>query len=552
MSLPHDRSAYRPSGRVHGPVFVALTMLTLLTAVVMAGLLYLAFHAGIYLLGIAPLVATLPVAGMAYWAVGASHCRSRALAGLLGLVAGLVVYFGYYHLDLLSWIGFGHAHRLDLLPRYVLFRVHTDVVRDVGHGQINQQPQNPDTVQLVFRWFFFGMDLAVAAGVPLGVAVARAARAYSEEHGCWMTREIVACRPECADLLLDALTTHDHEAFAEALTPAVNQNHGYAELALDVVPAAVERPTLGEVYLTLAEVGPAVANANRRHRKVLARRWRLDLEEAAAVAARFASVGAAFSGPPAATSPSLPAAGALTERPVSTAVVVTPIPPPYGRTVLTRGHLLVGAVLAALPFVLSTGGGFGLLGLGVYLGEDAGIAGMIALLLGGLASFGGGAWFMIYFGDYLPSRYLYRLSVTALRNRPETLVSPDDPSAVYIQVIPRRNWGKVMLENATDLGFLKADEAAGCLLYEGDAERWRIPVASILSCEVEGFVVGEGAQGGQPFFVAVLRADMGGQVWEAPFTRRHVYRGRRGAKQRQAETLALRELVHKLMPQGPG
>jgi hypothetical protein len=107
----------------------------------------------------------------------------------------------------------------------------------------------------------------------------------------------------------------------------------------------------------------------------------------------------------------------------------------------------------------------------------------------------------------------------------------------------------MMLESAADVGFLKVDEARSCLLYEGDVERWRIPAKSVLSCEVEEFVVGEGGHGAQSFYVAVLRADVSGQVWEAPFTRRHIDWGRRGAKQRAAETHALRELVCKVLPQ---
>src|SRR5439155_10658453 len=67
----------------------------------------------------------------------------------------------------------------------------------------------------------------------------------------------------------------------------------------------------------------------------------------------------------------------------------------------------------------------------------------------------------------------------------DTVVDPNHPDAILAEVIPRRNWGQLMLENADDQGFLLVDAERRQLLFEGDKQRYRIPADAILSCDVE-------------------------------------------------------------------
>jgi hypothetical protein len=52
-------------------------------------------------------------------------------------------------------------------------------------------------------------------------------------------------------------------------------------------------------------------------------------------------------------------------------------------------------------------------------------------------------------------------------------------------MIPRRNWHTAKLESAEDVGLLAIDDARRELRFEGDQERYRIPVRAITSLAFE-------------------------------------------------------------------
>src|SRR5262249_52506618 len=146
-----------------------------------------------------------------------------------------------------------------------------------------------------------------------------------------------------------------------------------------------------------------------------------------------------------------------------------------------------------------------------------------AALAGGIAAVILGFAFVAVFPGVLPTWFLLARARQVVRTRPEALVDADDPDALFVGVVPRQNWGKLMLELSDDMGFLRIDGERQRLLYEGDRERWTIPAASVLSCEVEGFDFGPSAPDGQAaFWVVVLRANVEGRVWEAPLALRPV------------------------------
>src|SRR5438105_2880813 len=133
MSISVPRPAYQSSGRVRWPVFLPLAAGVLASAVAMAWVLAWAFHLGIYLVLVAPLLAALPVGGVLSTTVTLGHCRNRYVAAALGVLAGGLLYLGYYHFDLVRIIGMGHVQRVDFLPRYIWFRLQNDQIRPV-HG----------------------------------------------------------------------------------------------------------------------------------------------------------------------------------------------------------------------------------------------------------------------------------------------------------------------------------------------------------------------------------------------------------------------------------
>jgi hypothetical protein len=138
--------------------------------------------------------------------------------------------------------------------------------------------------------------------------------------------------------------------------------------------------------------------------------------------------------------------------------------------------------------------------------------------------------------------------------RPQAWLDPRDPEAVFIDVIPRPNWGKAMVRNATDSGLLAVDELSRCVLFEGDQQRWKLPAASLISAEVESYRPAGHVEGrdGEVFYVTVIRANVGGQVWEAPVSKCHVELRPKNNRLREANALALRDRIQALLPSGLG
>jgi hypothetical protein len=95
----------------------------------------------------------------------------------------------------------------------------------------------------------------------------------------------------------------------------------------------------------------------------------------------------------------------------------------------------------------------------------------------------------VWFGQLLrnpwSSRFVQHKIQSEFLRRPDPVVDPNHPDAIMVEVVPRRNWGQVLLTNAEDQGFLFVDTKGRQLLFEGDQQRYRIPAEAILSCEVE-------------------------------------------------------------------
>jgi hypothetical protein len=147
---------------------------------------------------------------------------------------------------------------------------------------------------------------------------------------------------------------------------------------------------------------------------------------------------------------------------------------------------------------------------------------------------------------YFGSRYLRKLMETEFRKRSKPLVSTADADTRFVQVIPRANWAKLKLIDATDVGFLRVDKQRGELLFEGDKECYRIPAAAITSCEIETFIQGQGSHGATTLYRVVLQANHPSGFWEAPFAQCG-NSGKYRRKSREKWALALQGEIRELM-----
>jgi hypothetical protein len=178
----------------------------------------------------------------------------------------------------------------------------------------------------------------------------------------------------------------------------------------------------------------------------------------------------------------------MTDEPIAE---VTPLPVAERGRVLTSTAKLMENGLFLLQFLLFAGVAFTPAILGGVAATQKLFPGnqtlSFAPVLAGLGLTGLLAW--VLGGRMLrkpwSADYLFRKAQAELLRRPDTLVDPHTPEAIFVEIIPRRNWKQIALNNAEDVGLLHLDEDRRQLLLEGDQKRYRIPVPAIVSCEVE-------------------------------------------------------------------
>jgi hypothetical protein len=534
--------------------FLVWTLLSLAVAAGMGVLLYLAYMGGFYLIMIAPLLGALVGAGIVYLAVRQAHCRNRVLAGALGLVAGMVLYLGYYDAGLVNAIGLRNAHRVDVLPLYVKLRMQADVVEKVGAKPAPGRANAPDRV--IMNWMLFALELAGVCAIMAVAGVHRAGFPYSEPGARWMREEMAIFPPGTGAALVEALETGLVAAWADAQPERASPTMPFSNITLHYDPERDRHQDAAPVYLTVKETRTVkqglLVKKPMPKVETLVNRVRLTPDEVRALQPVFAGLRVLDSAEPAPQ----PATFAR-ERPV---VQVEPVSEPYAGQVLSPGHRrrcqlrLAGllALIAAGPVLLIAA-----LALAV---RGAGLQSLWYLVPAILCMFGG----IVCLGSLLKAavaiqrhsaRSLYRAASHQFRSRPDLLVDPDDPEAIFIEVVPRRNWARAnrTLETASDVGFLRIDAQRGLLLFEGDRDRYRIPAGAVLGCEVEqvephnSFMT---QTDHYPHFVAVVRANHPDGPWEAPLAVRHDERGLFTGKSHQARALELRERILVILPPG--
>jgi hypothetical protein len=96
----------------------------------------------------------------------------------------------------------------------------------------------------------------------------------------------------------------------------------------------------------------------------------------------------------------------------------------------------------------------------------------------------------------------------------------------------------MMLETASDAGFLKVDAQRREILFEGDKERFRIPAEAITHCALEFYIEGQGTHAATKIYYVVLRANRPNEFWEVPLReRRGTGKFGAGKRKKSAERL---------------
>jgi hypothetical protein len=497
--MASEREYYRPSGRVAWIGLALGFVLSLPLTILSAYALSAAFRNDIYVILLAPFISTLPAMAAVWMALWLGHCRNSWVGMLVGLVTGLAVLVGMYLFDFEREVGFNQLNRFD---GYVSERQRTDIIG--GHGIRRRAPKADPPTSGDLPYLL--LDAATILLMPTVAGWVRSRRPYNEERRAWLYAHKVTISRDSAYAIRGALEHWDLEALVDAASPSVfDPLRGYGELTLYYIPYDPATPVYLWVTLTAGLL------SWRHGTRIFIKAILLSPEEAAALVGRLKPPGAKI-------------AAVLDVEPVGAAPMradaiarVEELPADQVAGVMRGKRYMMLVALNLAPLVL---GLLVILALSTVLVlywsrldiDERGAFGfaILVVLVGTLA-------FCVRYADELPIRLRRKWCLEAIRQRPEALFSPDDPDARYVEVVPRKNWGRVMFDNAADLGFLKVDVKRRLLLYEGDSQRWSIPAEAVVSCEMEEFIVGVPEPNERNLFaLAVLKANVNGERWEAP------------------------------------
>jgi hypothetical protein len=582
MDTPEQpRAAYRPSGKVSWLRFLPGLAVTAGLAVVMAGCLFFAFQSGFYLILIAPLLATFPVAGVWYIVLTRSRCRNRAVAVGTSVVLALLLYLGYYYVGLVQIIGIANAGRIDLLPNYVRFRMKTDVARDAHHmGDRNrpQAPAGPDVVRQAFNWCFFGLELLTVTGTLIGAGAKASSKAFCEACGRWMKSETLVLLPGLGAPLWDSLQRGDFaEVESVGLTRTAAQNAAGCQVTIDYCPECPAENSSPAVYLTLKDlagsgqggatapgegpitrliVPPALRSGGVDGLRTLVDRAALRPKEIGALAVALPGLRKTIEAQPNLFAEAQSAVrdiqreqrSPLTEW-TKRVAAFEPVEPGDAGQVLTPKN----AALQTLIGVVSQLGGLALvLGTGIWAALDpqppVWVSGL--LVIGAIGCLILNLIWVLCYPRFLTARFMLRQTRRAFEKRSGLAVDLNNPDLIFVDIIPRTNWGKAMLENASDIGFLQLDRERRELIFEGDRERYWIPVESILDVQHEFWsdsIQHQFQSEPNKYHVITVRAMTADGPRETWFYRRQDKFQRYTADQRLNEAMALQAKIRALM-----
>jgi hypothetical protein len=530
------RTHYSSSGTVNWVLFVPWYFLALILSAALAAFMHLLFRWGHYYILIVPMVCALAVAGLGLLAVGRGHCRSPLMGAVGGGLAGLILYLGYYYVGMVDDLGRDSAGRPQLLPEYIRFRKQIEVTRDTHAPSPDEdRPRRRSSGNTVMNWLVFGGEFVFVLALTGGVMYRRSRKAYCEGCKCWMTRAATHFEMNQGPALVEALQNNSAQSLAALFATQEYASVPNLTVALDYCPSLKETSLRDcPVYLSAKAItanpqGAALDAFDSAKGVLLARNVQLNPDELPALLPRFPMF-QALTGHTAATALQQLGVKPAPPREKSGAMAdIQPVPAEYAGRVLTRRTALVGTALAFAGLL----GIFAGLGLAVWGGtmafpekksrqepsSEERMIGTTLLALGGLVFLGTAAALLVD-PSWLSNRYLRGVVRREFPRRGQHVVDPNDPEAIFVGVVPKLNWGKLKLESASDVGFLRMDKERREILFEGDKEYWRIPASAVTSCEVEVFVEGQGSHAATKIYYTVLRAQHPDGFWEAPLRKR--------------------------------
>ncbi len=458
----------------------------------------------------------LALAGITGWTVRWTKIRSPRLAIALASLAAVGGYVGYWHLDqCVRWGAPWGA--VDRLPGYIAFRLTTDQwVARHGHrvlaaqqpaaGGLPGAPIQADALLSTHTLnFFYELVAVVICGRATGWIYA--SLPFSERRGVWMRSERRTIGLSDFRSLYAAVT-------GDSTMPWENQPSGEpdgrdnpTQLVVWFAPSTGDDEMDSDVlvqfggrghcsHLPLAEAAELV-------------RWFPGLQEMTGPAKDRLSREADHTDDP---------ASARIER----------LPPQFaGKALTAANRFWAGLIAEGLPFGVLAAGMVLMFG-GVLAVGGLQMIGVIRTIDWVLVPILGGPLLIVIGLQYCGpkhglairarTRFERAKLLAALAARPDRLVSPGDPRAVLVTVLPRQHWESPgdARPGEFDQGWMRVDNERQQILFEVDYERYIIPAAAVLDFQIEPLphqLVDPG-----PRAALVVQTRLGTGLWEFPFS----------------------------------
>lgn len=468
-----NRQVYRPSGNVDLPSFLVWAIGALATSVLLAILLNFIYLKGHYYVVIVPLLAAMLLGIPLSLAISRGRCRHVLLSIGLGLAGGILLYVGQFYVGFLSDVGLAQWRRTDLLPKYIAYRLKTDIESDVG-----KKEEAPSPHRNVFRFF---LEFSFVLWLTTTVTYHRSRRPFCEGCGTWMKRDLFGFPSGSGSRLVDALNHGVLSPFAASAVFPAPLSDSTVVLAMD---HCVKDGKVGlncPAYFSVKEINsfnraPGFDPFQTAKGKLLAFLWLSHPSETSAFLA---------------LTKTNPGTGAVHHHKEGQRIGSIEIQRlPEGGLIYTHATKIIN-LLMVLAFPVGIALGVGMVFWGVSIIRNSGGASNgVSLVLGGGLCLAGAVTAVVVsaIGLQNPSavvnRILCRKFRRAIERRPDRWVDTG-PDIVLVEYTPRDRWVSVALDTAADVGFLRYDPLKKEIRFEGDHERWRIPVASIVECREE-------------------------------------------------------------------
>ena len=223
--------------------------------------------------------------------------------------------------------------------------------------------------------------------------------------------------------------------------------------------------------------------------------------------------------------------------------VFTPMPEDEPK-LLPTGTRVFAVLVGAGPTLLAL---LAMIGTWVYLGVNwseldwiergvVGGAGVAGFLLGFL--------YLLAIGQFAETSINLAAARKGLRARLNPLVDPNDEELFPVSLYPRDVWTKVIAKSE-DQGFLQVHRGKRALVFEGNKQRWTIPLTALTAVRIEEAQVGkEGASPSETRYYVVLGTFRDGEEWEIGLTVARTKWGFDGAQARRARMALLFDELH--------